>query len=55
MELTGIEFLNFAGYVPNAASSAPANHFALTSSEYSRKGANSPQPDEPLINAPVRI
>ena len=54
MELTGIELLNFAGKVPNAASSAPASHREQISSSYSEKGANYPHPEGPLINAPVR-
>jgi hypothetical protein len=54
MELTGTELLSFAGKVPNAASSAPASHLEQTSSSYSRKGANSPHPEGPPINDPVR-
>ena len=55
MELTGTELRNFSGKVPNADSRAPASHFAQISSLYSGKGANSPQPDGPLINTPVRV
>ena len=43
-----------SGNFPKAASSAPANQRAAILSSYSGNGANSPQPVEPLINAPVR-
>ena len=55
MEFTGTEDRSFAGKVPKADSSAPASHLAQTSSPYSGNGANSPQPEGPLINTPVRV
>ena len=55
MALTGMVLLTFVGKVPKAASSAPASHREQTSSSYSGNGANSPQPEVPLINTPVRI
>ena len=55
MEFTGTEDRSFAEKVPKADSSAPASHLAQTSSPYSGNGANSPHPDGPLINTPVRV